>query len=169
MMANDVLRRLRYTFDLSDANMIALFAEAEHKVTRTQVSAWLKNEDADGYEVCSDRTLAIFLNGFINQKRGKKDGPQHPPESTLNNNIIFRKLKIALNLTSEDILFLLETANFPISQHELTAFFRKESHKNYRICNDQVLRNFLNGLQLKLRDSVWAKASRQKKLPKTNT
>ncbi len=163
MTNNDVLRRLRYTFDLNDSGMVGMFTKAEHSVIRAQISAWLKNEDAEGYVECSDSELAIFLNGLIVDKRGKKDGPQHPPEQVLNNNIIFRKLKIALNLTSGDILALMDMAKFPISEHELTAFFRKESHKNYRVCNDQVLRYFLNGLQVKLRDNVWAKASRQKK------
>ena len=36
--------------------------------------------------------------------RGKKEGTQPEPEDKLNNNIIFKKLKIALNLKAEDIL-----------------------------------------------------------------
>ena len=149
MNNNDILRRIRYTFDLNDSKMIALFALADLKVTRAQVSDWLKKEDDPAFEECSDQQLAIFLNGFINENRGKKEGSQPLPEKRLNNNIIFRKLKIALNLQAEATLELVNQGDFQISRHELSAFFRKPEHKHYRECKDQVLRNFLNGMQLK--------------------
>ena len=62
--------------------------------------------------------------------------------------MVFFKLKIALDLKAEDVLSVLELADVHISKHELSAFFRKPTHKNYRECQDQVLRNFLAGLQL---------------------
>ena len=62
------------------------------------------------------------------------------------------KLKIALNLKSEDVLEILQLAEFQLSKHELSAFFRKPGHKHYRDCKDQVLRNFLKGLQMKYRN-----------------
>ena len=151
MTNNDILRRIRYTFDLSDSKMIAIFAEADHKVTREQTSNWLKKEEDEAYQVLSDVLLATFLNGLINDKRGKKDGPRHEPEKRLTNNIIFMKLKIALNLQAEDVLKMMETAGFQMSKHELSAFFRKPAHKHYRECKDQILRNFLKGMQLKYR------------------
>ena len=92
MTNNDILRRIRYVFDFNDTKMIAIFALADYKVTREQISAWLKKDDDPDYKTCSDTQLAIFLNGLINHKRGKKDGPQPTPEKKLNNNIIFRKL-----------------------------------------------------------------------------
>jgi len=151
MISNDVLRRLRYVFDFDDTKMIAIFAQADHDVTRAQISDWLKKEDDPAYQECSDTLLATFLNGLINEKRGKKEGPKPVPEEKLSNNIIFNKLKIALNLKAEDVLATLELTEFRISKHELSAFFRKPGHKHYRECKDQVLRNFLNGLQLKYR------------------
>lgn len=42
MTNNDILRRLRYTFDFNDSKMIAVFGLADHQVTRAQVSSWLK-------------------------------------------------------------------------------------------------------------------------------
>ena len=151
MTNNDILRRLRYVFDFNDSKMIALFGLADHQVTREEVSDWLKREEDPAYQDCSDRELAIFLNGLINDKRGKKDGPQPEPEQRLNNNIIFRKLKIALNIKDEDVLEIMDLAQFRLSKHELSAFFRKPGHKHYRQCKDQILRNFLKGLQLKFR------------------
>lgn len=151
MTNNDILRRIRYIFDLSDTKMINLFALADHKVTRSEVSDWLKKEDDAAYQQCSDLQLAIFLNGFINDKRGKKEGPQVEPERRLNNNIILRKLRIALNYKEDDMLNILSLSSLSISKHELSALFRKPGHKHFRECKDQILRHFLKGLQIKYR------------------
>ncbi len=152
MIANDVLRRLRYIFDLSDSKMIALSSNGKHKITRTEISDWLKKDDDPAYKVCSDTQFAIFLNNFISEKRGKRDGVQPEPEKRLSNNMIFMKLKIALNLKAEEVLEILELANFKLGKHELSAFFRKPGHKHFRECKDQVLRNFLQGLAVKYRN-----------------
>lgn len=154
MTNNDCLRRIRYIFDFNDTKMMTLFALADHKVTREQISAWLKKDDVPGFQSCSDTILTLFLNGLINDKRGKKEGPQPKPEKHLSNNIIFMKLKIALNLKAEDILSLLSLTDFQISKHELSAFFRRTDHKHYRECKDQVLRNFLKGIQIKYRGEI---------------
>ena len=154
MTNNDILRRLRYTFDLNDSTMVAIFAAAESEVTRADISAWLKKDDDDDYLAINDQQFASFLNGFINQKRGKKDGPQMAAETRLNNNIIFMKLKIALNLQADDVMALMDLAEFRMSKHELSAFFRKKDHKHYRECKDQILRHFLKGLQIKYRDET---------------
>ena len=151
---NDILRRLRYTFDFTDSKMINLFGLGDLEVTRGQVSDWLKKEENPGYKNCTDTQLAIFLNGLINDKRGKKEGPQPKPEKRISNNIIFRKLKIALDLKADDVLQIMALANLQISKHELSAFFRKSDHKHYRDCKDQILRNFLKGVQLKYRDNI---------------
>ena len=152
MTNNDVLRRIRYTFNFDDSKMIAIFALAGLEVTRAEISDWLKKDDDPDYKNCGDLQLATFLNGLIIEKRGKKDGPQPVPEKTLNNNIIFRKLKIALNLQADEVIGMVSKADFRISKHELSAFFRKPGHKHYRECKDQVLRYFLKGMQLKYRD-----------------
>jgi uncharacterized protein YehS (DUF1456 family) len=134
--------------------MIAVFAQADLTVTRSQVSDWLKKDDDPAQQPCDDRTLACFLNGLINEMRGKKEGAQPEPEDKLDYNIIFRKLKIALNLQAEDILRILALVDITISKHELSAFFRKKGHKHYRECQEQILRNFLHGIQIKYRDET---------------
>jgi len=148
---NDILRRIRYTFDLKDRTMVDIFALADYEVTSEQVVGWLKKEEDSEFLNMTDKELAVFLNGFINFKRGKRDGQQPEPESRLNNNKVFQKLRIALNLKADDILDVLKEVDFHISQHELSAFFRKPGSSNYRECKDQVLRNFLLGVQLQLR------------------
>lgn len=151
MQNNDVLRRIRYIFDYSDTQMIEIFAAAEQKVERAEVSDWLKREDNPEFQELSDPLLAIFLNGLINKNRGKREGAQPEPEDRLTNNLIFKKLKIALDMKAEDILATLDLANFKLGKSELSAFFRKKGSRQYRICQDQVLRNFFMGLQKKQR------------------
>ena len=153
MENNDIIRRIRYSFDFNDSKMIEIFALGDSKVTRTQVSSWLKKDIDPGYVALSDFQLAIFLNGLITKKRGKKEGPKPIPEKELNNNIIFRKLRIALNLKDSDILEILKLADIKISKHELSAFFRKPGQSQYRECKDQILRNFLRGMQMKYREN----------------
>lgn len=133
--------------------MIDLFAQADHTVSGMQVSAWLKKEDDEKFVKLGDKELAIFLNGLINRKRGKREGEQPEPEDKLNNNMILQKLRIALNLKAEDIIEICRLAKFGLSKPELSSFFRKPGSRNYRPCKDQILRYFLMGLQLHLRPS----------------
>lgn len=151
MNKNDILRRVRYIFDLSDSDMISIFGQAEHAVTRVEVRDWLKKDDDPAFKKCTDAELAVFLNGLINDRRGKKDGPHPMPEHELNNNDILKKLKIAVNFKSEDVIRVLSLAGLQVSKHELSALFRRPGHKHYRECQNQLLRNFLKGLQLEFR------------------
>ncbi|MFY0598524.1 MAG: DUF1456 family protein [Cyclobacteriaceae bacterium] len=151
MNNNDILRRIRYVFDLEDSKMKELFSLGGLETDRTTISDWLKKDDHEEQKPLYDKDLAAFLNGFIIKKRGKRDGEQPKPEKSLNNNIILRKLKIALNFKDEDILNVMELADLRVGKHELSALFRKPTQSQYRVCKDQFLRNFLHGLQIKFR------------------
>lgn len=149
MTNNDIIRRIRYIFNFNDSKMIEIFDLAGQQVSRSQISDWLKKDDDPSFLVLDDYQLAIFLNGLIIEKRGKKEGDQPIPEKRLNNNIILRKLKIALNFKDDDMLAILKLADIQISKHELSAFFRNSNQSQYRPCNDQLMRNFMLGLQKK--------------------
>ena len=151
MTNNDIARSLRYTFDFNDFTMIEIIKSGGETVSRELVANWLKRDDDPEFEEMYDKELATFLNGFIILKLGKKDGEVPVADKRLNNNIILRKLKIALNLKDEDILEILGSVDRKISKHELSAFFRKPGQAQFRPCKDQILRNFLKGLQEKYR------------------
>ena len=151
MTNNDILRRIRYTFNFRDPEVGSIFAMADCQVTREQVGNWLRKSEDPAFLELSDTELATFLNGLIIDRRGKREGPKPAPEAVLNNNIILRKLRIALDLKAEDILEILSFSSFCISKHELSALFRKPGNKHYRECKDQILRNFLNGMTAKYR------------------
>lgn len=157
MTNNDVLRRIRYSFDFGDSKMMDIFSLAGFDAGRDQVCAWLKPDDDPEFSECNDASLAAFLNGLIIEKRGAKEGPQPEPETVLTNNIIFRKLKIALDLKADDTLEILDRGGMKLSKHELSAFFRKPGNRHFRACKDQVLRKFLTGIQMTYRPDVWGR------------
>ena len=147
MTNNSIFRRIRFIYDFSDQQMIDIFALTDVMVTRSDVSDWLKKEDHEEYLDINDEMLSIFLNGFIILKRGRKDGPLPVPEKRLTNNLIFRKMRIALNLIDEDIIQILALAEMKMSKHALSAFFRSPTQRQYVECNNQVIRNFFQGLE----------------------
>ena len=71
----------------------------------------------------------------------------------MNNNDIFKKLRVALQLRDDQIVEILELVDFRISKGELGNIFRNADHPDFMECGDQVLRNFLNGLVIHLRGS----------------
>src|SRR6056300_678377 len=124
MTNNDILRRLRYLFDYSDSKIIELFKLAGSDVEEADLFDWFRKDDDLDLAEMSDREMATFLNGLIIEKRGKREGPQPEPDDRLTNNIILRKLKIALDLKSDDIIELFALTDKKISPHELSSFFR---------------------------------------------
>jgi hypothetical protein len=69
----------------------------------------------------------------------------------MNNNDIFKKLRVALQLRDDQIVGILELVDFRMSKGEIGNIFRNPDHPNFMECGDQVLRNFLNGLVIHLR------------------
>lgn len=152
MINNDILRRLRFVFDFSNAKMIKIFAKAGKEVPVEEMINLLRKEEEEGYKTCNDTTLCQFLDGLIIEKRGLREGAEIPkPVSRLNNNLIFKKLRVALEMREEDIVATLALAEVQMSKSELSALFRNPDHKNFKECGDQILRNFIRGLSLKYR------------------
>lgn len=69
----------------------------------------------------------------------------------MNNNDIFKKLRVALQLRDDQIVEILELVDFRMSKGEIGNLFRSQEHADFMECGDQVLRNFLNGLVIHLR------------------
>ncbi len=77
----------------------------------------------------------------------------------LSNNDIIKKLRVALKLRDDQIVEILALVDFKISKSELGAFFRSEDHPKYMILQDQILRNFLNGLVIYKRGPMERKSN----------
>lgn len=154
MTNNDILRRFRYALDISDVAMIELFKLGGHALDKAALNALLLNEDDAGYVACRDTVMSAFLDGLILKKRGPKAGESKPApvaDTRLRNNVILKKMRIALNLNEDDMLAILQLADVTISSSELSALFRRRDHKHYKECGDQFLRSFINGLTKRYR------------------
>jgi uncharacterized protein YehS (DUF1456 family) len=154
MINNDVLRSIRYMLDLGDNHVIemARLADADFTLERSDVQAFLKRDDDAGYLECSDRVLAHVLDGLVVQRRGRNETlPPRPVEKRMTNNLVLKKLRVAFELKDDDMHRIFDDAGFSVTKPELSALFRQPGHKNYRACGDQMLRNFLKGLTLRVR------------------
>ncbi|WP_017154108.1 DUF1456 family protein [Bacillus bingmayongensis] len=173
MSNNDILKRVRYAMDIKDTDMVEIFKLGGIEVTKEEVVDMLTKlkkspqheaENADVVEsdyvlTCDIMMLESFLNGFITFKRGKQDpkpgqseGQAMPLQSNESaNNLLLKKMKIALALTSEDVLDILDSVGVKVTKGELGALLRKKGHKNYKACGDRYARNFLKGLAVKYR------------------
>ncbi|MFE4707229.1 DUF1456 family protein [Peribacillus simplex] len=175
MHNHDILIRLRYALDIKNKDMVEIFKLGDIEVTREEVMQMLTkpkddyydeydeydddmDEDEDGVN-CNNMMLESFLNGLIIFKRGRQEPKPGQPQSQAPavknkesvNNILLKKLKIALTLTSEDMIDILEEAGVMITKGELSAILRKVGHRNYKECGDRYARNFLKGLTLRYR------------------
>ncbi|MBT2692806.1 DUF1456 family protein [Bacillus sp. ISL-55] len=162
MLNNDIMIRLRYALDIKDTDMVEIFNLGGVEVAKDDVRMMLQRVDEDeygeeiipeGYIRVNNTMMEQFLNGMVTFKRGKRPGETGAPPLTGEtvNNQLLKKLKIALSLTSEDMLEIFDLAGVRVSKGELGAILRKEGHKNYRECGDKFARNFLKGLALKFR------------------
>lgn len=154
MTNNDILRRIRYALDIHDATIVDICRLGGLELERSSVTSLLKKEEEEGFLACSDQVISSFLDGLIIQNRGHKEDKADPGEvaSTITNNIVLKKLRIALELKEDDLLEVLELAHAGITKAKLSALFRKEGHKNYKECGNQFLRSFLKGLAIRFRD-----------------
>jgi len=173
MNNNDRLVRLRYALDLKDAEMVEIFKLGDTDVSVGDVRYLLSKQDDSEIEddddeysenhykkECTNRQFESFLNGLIVYKRGRQMSKTGEPVKMTYalkhdkdvNNILLKKVKVALKLTNEDMLDILDDTGVHISKGELSAVLRKEDHRNYQECGDRYARNFLKGLAMKYRD-----------------
>jgi uncharacterized protein YehS (DUF1456 family) len=154
MNNNDLLRSIRDALKLEDATMIEIFREAGRDIGQSTVSALLKTEEEDNYIPCSNPIMAFFLDGLIIHSRGRKEGSPPSaakPVAELSNNIVLKKLRIALDLKEEDVVGIFKMGGVTMTKYDITALFRKQGHNHYKECDDQLLRSFIEGLALRHR------------------
>ena len=150
MTNNDFLRRLRYALNIKDNVMVQIFKKGDIVLTREDVIDYLKKDIDEGFKKLNNNDLIAFLDGLIIQKRGKREDGTPVPQVKVTknnlNNILLRKLRIALSFKSYDMIKIFKLGGVEISEGELSALFRSEDHKNYKECGDKYIRVFLKGL-----------------------
>lgn len=174
MNNNDILIRLRYALDIKDTDMMEIFKLGGITITKEELQRMLlkaanpseNNSDEDEFvepadmRKCNNYMLESFLNGFIILNRGKqetKSGEAEKPAILIKNNkavnnIFLKKVKIALSLTSEDMLDIMSDAGVKLSNSELSAVLRREGQRNYKECGDRYVKCFLKGLTIRYRN-----------------
>lgn len=151
MINNDVIRSVRYILNISEFKLAEIVKLGGGEVSQAAMNAYMKSEDEPGFEECPQKIMSQFLNGLIYFKRGKDESRPPLQDELPTNNVVIKKLRVAFELKDDDILGFLTDAGFPVTKTELSAFFRKEGHHNYRQVGDQFLRNFLKGLSARVR------------------
>ena len=161
---NDILIRVRYALDLKNREMIEIFKLGGVTVSPEDMPKILTKSlekeaevpvDYDQMKV-NNKNLEAFFNGLITFKRGpmpKKEGQAAPVQEKADhvNNMVLKKLKVACQLTTEDMLDILDEGGIAVSKGELGAIMRKPGHRNYKECGDNFARKFLKGLSIRNR------------------
>ncbi len=140
--------------------MIHIFGLGGMNVSREEVQGILTKPKPDSLgnveETVKHETVERFLNGLITYKRGESQPKPGQPERPMItgewiNNVLLKKLKIALKLTGEEMLEVFDQAGVHVTKGELSALLRKQGHKHYKECGDKFARSFLKGLTIKYR------------------
>lgn len=75
---NDILKKLRVALQLKDDEIIEILKHADFKISKTELSAFFRNEEHPNFKPLGDQILRKFLNGLIIHKRGRR--PEKPLE-----------------------------------------------------------------------------------------
>lgn len=138
--------------NVSDHTIATIVELGGLEVPLSEMAGYLLREEDFGFRECPDRVLAHFLDGLIIHRRGKDETiPAKPVETSITNNTVLKKLRVAFELKESDMLAIMEAAELHVSKHELSALFRNPGHTNYRACGDQFLRKFLRSLTQRVR------------------
>nr|WP_106781318.1 DUF1456 family protein [Lysinibacillus timonensis] len=174
MTNNDLLIRLRYALDIKNSDMVKIFELGGMHITKEEVLKILtkpkENEfgeidltPTEEFTPCDYEMLEAFLNGFITFKRGKQEPKQgqaqqapaqQPAKKDTPNNLFIKRVKVALSLTTEDMIDIFYDAGLNVSKGEIGAILRKADHRNYKECGDNFTRNFIKGLTMRYRDDL---------------
>jgi uncharacterized protein YehS (DUF1456 family) len=148
MLTNDILRRVRFALDINDAKVSELFSLTGSSLDSGVLSTMFLKEDDEGFVLCPDAIAHRFFSGLILDRRGVRPGvPNEPVRSDrLTGNDVLWYIRIALSLRDTDVADIIRKGGINIDKTELSAFFRKKDHSNFRSCQDQLLRGFLAGL-----------------------
>lgn len=147
MKTNQILTAIITPLKLTDKEMLDIYQLAGLPMTASRLASLLCTEEDQGFGLCSFEELGAFLDGLILSRRGPS--PQKNIEEKvipLTNNLILKKLRIALELKEPETEIIFALGEATLSRQELKSLFRKESHKNFRACSDAWLAAFLEGL-----------------------
>ena len=147
LQTNDILYKIKKALSLSNEEMLQAYTLEAYDMTEAHLDALLKRRHDKSFERCSYEELGVFLDGLVTLKRGPSPKKPNDDEAVeLTNNLILKKLRIALELKEPETEIIFGLGDAALSKQELKSLFRKEGHKNFKACSDELLSAFLEGL-----------------------
>lgn len=144
---NEILYRIQKALNLTLEEIVEAYKLEEYEMEEKHLESLLARRQEKDFMLCSYEELGVFLDGLVTLKRGpspKKTDDDKVVELT--NNLILKKLRIALELKEAETEIIFGLAEVELSKQQLASLFRKEGHKNFKECSDELLMAFLDGL-----------------------
>lgn len=147
MQINDILFKIKTALSLDNEAIIKAYTLVEYEMSQERLTDILKKRQDKGYAEATYEELGLFLDGLILLKRGKASTIKDEDEVfELTNNLILKKLRVALELKEAELIILFALAEVTITKRQIGSLFRKEGGKNFKACSDELLLSFLEGL-----------------------
>ncbi|WP_419214183.1 DUF1456 family protein [Maribacter sp. X9] len=83
MTNNDIFKKLRVALKFRDDEIVDILQLVDFKISKSELSAFFRNENHPNYMECGDQVLRNFLNGLVLHLRGTKENPKNPGEVLL--------------------------------------------------------------------------------------
>ena len=147
MRPSDIIKSIKEALNLNRAQIKHIYSLEEYPITEERIDSILKNRSKKNSANATYEELGVFLDGLIKYKRGKDIIQKEQEEDIiLDNNLILKKLRVALNLKEFEIAMIFELADFNISKSAIKDMFRSPNHPKLKECDNKTLKAFLEGL-----------------------
>lgn len=149
MQNHELLRRVSTALSLSEADLAELVTIAGLGDAIPEPAGLIREPGTEGAVPCDDATFVALLDALIVARRGPRQGPP-PPVVAPSNNLVLKKLRVALGYQDADMLAIFARSGVEIGRNQLGALFRSPENKHYQACSDGWLICFLTGLKRSL-------------------
>jgi len=146
MKPSEIIKAIKDALNLNRSQMLHIYELEDFYISKDRLDGILKNSSKKGSINATYEELGVFLDGLIQYKRGKSNATNSDEEVILDNNLILKKLRIALNLKEYEIALIFELADFNISKSAIKDMFRSATHPKLKECDNKTLKAFLQGL-----------------------
>ncbi len=144
---NEILFRIQKALNLTTEEILEAYKLEDYTMEASHLESLLKRRQDDGSILASYEELGVFLDGLVTLKRGPSPKKANEDEAVeLTNNLILKKLRIALELKEPETEIIFGLAEVELSKQQLASLFRKKGHKNFKECSNELLMAFLDGL-----------------------
>ena len=147
MQINDILFKIKTALSLTNKELLETYNLVGYEMSEERLDSILKRRQDKGYKEATYEELGLFLDGLVLLKRGESPKKTESDEVVeLTNNLILKKLRVAMNLKESELVIIFALAEVPLTKRQIGSLFRKEGGKNFKACSDELLLTFIEGL-----------------------